>query len=110
MVFHYFDKFLSEYERRFEREYGYFRPIIEEKHFAPSKGKAEMIRKVYETDPLLCPRCGGEMRIIAFIEDHKVIDRIIRHLKLTFETERPPPPQILQQELLMAAEERREYF
>ncbi len=37
-----------------------------------------MIRKVYETDPLLCPRCGGEMRIIAFIEDRKVIDRIIR--------------------------------
>ena len=69
-----------------------------------------MIRKVYETDPLLCPRCGGEMRIIAFIEDHKVIDRIIRHLKLTCEAERPPPPQITQQELLMAAEERREYF
>ncbi len=84
--------------------------IIEEEHFAPSKGWAEMIRKVYETDPLLCPRCGGEMRIIAFIEDHKVIDRIIRHLKLTFEAERPLPPQITQQELLMAAEERREYF
>ena len=50
------------------------------------------------------------MRIIAFIKDHKVIDRIIRHLKLTFEAERPPPSQILQQELLMAAEKRLEYF
>ena len=29
--------------------------------FVPSRGWAEMIRKVYETDPLLCPRCGGQM-------------------------------------------------
>jgi hypothetical protein len=28
------------------------------------------------------------MKIISFIEDHKVIDRIIRHLELTFEAER----------------------
>ncbi len=25
------------------------------------------IRKVYETDPLVCPKCRGEMRIISFI-------------------------------------------
>ena len=50
------------------------------------------------------------MTIASFIEDHKVIDKIIRHLKLTFEAERPPPPHVLQQELLMAAEERGEYF
>lgn len=24
----------------------------------PSKGWAEMIRKVYEVDPMICPRCG----------------------------------------------------
>ena len=76
----------------------------------PSKGWAEMIRKVYEVDPLLCPTCGGQMSIIAFIEDHKVIDKIIDHLKLTFMAERLPPPQRVQQELLMAAEEREEYF
>jgi hypothetical protein len=86
-------------------------PIIEqEEAFVPSKGWAEMIRKVYEVDPLICPSCGGQMKIIAFIEDHKVIDRIIAHLKLTFEAERPPPPHVLQQELLMAAEESGEYF
>jgi hypothetical protein len=76
----------------------------------PAKGWAEMIRKVYEVDPLLCPSCGGRMRIISFIEDHKVIDRIIRHLELTFEAERPPPHHHVHQELLMAAEERGEYF
>jgi hypothetical protein len=31
------------------------------------------------------------MSIISFIEEPKTIDRIIRHLKLTFEAERPPP-------------------
>ena len=69
-----------------------------------------MTRKVYEVDPLLCPTCGGQMRIISFIEDPKSIDKIIRHLKLSFQAERPPPSQIVQQELLVAAEEREEYF
>jgi hypothetical protein len=50
------------------------------------------------------------MRTISFIEEPKTIDRIIRHLELTFETERPPPPRVVQQHLLMAAEEREEYF
>jgi hypothetical protein len=86
-------------------------PIIEEEpRYVPSKGWAEMIRKVYEVDPLLCPRCGGQMRVIAFIEEPKVIDKIICHLRLTFEAERPPPPRIVQQKLLMAAEEKGEYF
>ena len=86
-------------------------PIIEEEpDYVPSKGWAEMIRRVYEVDPLCCPSCGGQMRIISFIEEPKIIDRIIAHLKLTFEAERPPPPHIAHQELLMAAEERGEYF
>lgn len=85
-------------------------PIIEdETSFLPSRGWAEMIRKVYEVDPLICPKCAGQMRIISFIEDHKVIDKIIDHLKLTFAAERPPPPQA-QPQLIMAAEERMEYL
>jgi hypothetical protein len=76
----------------------------------PGLGWVGMIRKVYEIDPLLCPSCGGKMSIISFIEEPKTIDRIIRHLELTFEAERPPPPHHIQQELLMAAEESGEYF
>jgi hypothetical protein len=57
-------------------------------------------------DTLRCPQCGGEMKVISFIEDHKVIDKIIRHLKLVFHAERPPTPQVVQQEPLMEAEER----
>ena len=50
------------------------------------------------------------MRIIVLIEDSKAIDRIIYHLKLNFEAERPPPPYNIQHELLMVTEESGEYF
>ena len=33
-------------------------------------------------DPLLCPRCHHEMRIIALIDEADVIERILRHLGL----------------------------
>lgn len=69
-----------------------------------------MIRKVYELDQLLCPSCGGWMRVIFFIEESKVTDSIVASLKLTFEAERPPPPQVFHQELLMAKEESAEYL
>jgi len=38
----------------------------------PSKGWAEMIRKVYEVDPMICPRCGGRMKVVAFLTDYAV--------------------------------------
>ena len=31
----------------------------------PSKGWAEMIRKVYGVDPMICARCGGRMKVMA---------------------------------------------
>ena len=43
---------------------------------------AKMIRKVYEVDPLLCPRCGVQMRVISLIEDPAVIERILSWLGL----------------------------
>jgi transposase len=84
--------------------------IEEELRPIPSKGWAEMIRKVYEVDPMACPRCGGRMKIISFLTDYAVVDRIIDHLKLTFFAERPPPPQVAYQEVLVAAEAPTEYF
>jgi hypothetical protein len=85
--------------------------IMEEKlRPIPSKGWAEMIRKVYEVDPMVCPQCGGTMKIIAFIKEYAVADRIIDHLKLTFVAERPPPTHLVYQEVLMAAETSAEYL
>jgi len=42
---------------------------------------AELIRLIYAVDPLACPRCGGPMRVIALIQEPKVIDRILSHLR-----------------------------
>ncbi len=41
-----------------------------------------MIKKVYAADSLLCQRCGGAMRIIAFIDQPDVIEKILTHLGL----------------------------
>jgi len=69
-----------------------------------------MIKKVYEVNPLTCPLCQGEMRIIAFLTDHAVVDRIINHLKLTSVTNKPTPLLLAYQEVLLAAEAGAEYF
>jgi hypothetical protein len=52
----------------------------------------ELIRRIYEVDPLVCPRCQAEMRVVAFIIDHAVVDKILRHLqRKEAERERGPP-------------------
>jgi len=162
MLFHNFDRFLTVYESRFEKEWGMDRAGIfrrlprlgdsrlaeifaremlrllagqgvlspewaerilswrhtgfnvhsrvpvalgmleEESPRVPSRGWAEMTRKVYEVDPMICPRCGGRMRVVAFLTEYAVIDRIIRHLGLTFVAEKPPPAHVFEQVALTA--------
>ena len=43
---------------------------------------AKLIRKVYEVDPLVCPKCGLQMRVISLVEDPAVIERILSWLGL----------------------------
>ena len=31
-----------------------------------NKSWSRLLKKIYEVDPLICPKCGGNMRIIAF--------------------------------------------
>jgi hypothetical protein len=78
--------------------------IVEDPLPVPSKGWAEMIRKVYEVDPMVCPRCGGRMRVAAFLTECAVVDRIIRHLELTFVAEKPSPSRIFAQVALTEVE------
>lgn len=52
---------------------------------------AALIRKVYEVDPLVCPKCGGEMKIIAFIDDAAVIRKILDHLGISLSSGTDPP-------------------
>jgi hypothetical protein len=44
------------------------------------RGWAQLIRRVYEVDPLVCPRCQGVMCVVAFITEPRVIRRILDHL------------------------------
>lgn len=41
---------------------------------------ALLLARIYEVLPLLCPKCGGEMKIIAFITEGTVIREILGHL------------------------------
>jgi len=45
---------------------------------------ARMIQRVYEVDPLCCSQCGGQMKIISFIERNQanVTEPILRHCGL----------------------------
>jgi len=52
---------------------------------AASRSWRELIRRIYEVDPLVCP-CGGTLRVIAFLTERAVVERILRHLGLW-----PPP-------------------
>jgi hypothetical protein len=55
------------------------------------KNWARLIQKIYEVDPLTCPKCHGPMRVISFIEDQNVIKKILKHLNLWEVKPRPPP-------------------
>jgi len=53
---------------------------------------AALIKLVYEVDPLKCPKCGGVMKIVSFIEDDSVIERILRHCNLWKDLPSRGPP------------------
>ena len=55
------------------------------------KNWARLIQKIYEADPLTCPKCSGKMKILSFIEDPEVIKKILKHLGLWDIKARPPP-------------------
>ena len=52
---------------------------------------ARLIHKIYEVNPLTCPKCTGSMRILCFIEDELLIEKILKHLGLWEREARPPP-------------------
>ena len=45
---------------------------------------AQLIRHVFEVDPLTCTSCGAQMKILAFITPSQkvVLDRILDHLNM----------------------------
>ena len=47
---------------------------------------------MYEIEPLVCRRCGAEMRVVSFITDPRVVRRVVDHLRKRDRVSRPPPP------------------
>jgi hypothetical protein len=41
---------------------------------------ARLIRRIYSVDPLLCPYCGAEMKIVAFVVEPQSLRRLLRSL------------------------------
>jgi hypothetical protein len=58
---------------------------------------AALIQRIYEIDPLKCPKCGGEMKFISFIEKHQadVIEKILKHCDLWHGRHNRGPPAML---------------
>ena len=47
-----------------------------------------LLARIYDVLPLLCPACGGPMRIVSFITDPHLVVAILEHLELPC----TPPP------------------
>ena len=56
---------------------------------------AQLLRRIYEVDPLACPRCAAPLRIVAVLTDPAVITRILVHRARSVaraQHSRSPPP------------------
>ena len=52
---------------------------------------AMLIIKIYEVDPLRCPNCRKQMRIISILEAGPIVKKILEHLDL-WDTRNYDPP------------------
>jgi len=50
-----------------------------------------LIARIYEVFPLVCPRCGGSMRILAFVTEGVQIRRILEHFGVDIQAPRIAP-------------------
>ena len=61
---------------------------------------AKLLKRVFDLDLEHCPNCGGELRIIAAIQEQPVIEKILTHLGLQA---RAPPRAPARGQALQAA-------
>jgi hypothetical protein len=55
---------------------------------------ARLISKVFHADPLICRKCGGKLKVVAYLQDQVAIRRILAHLGLIPPQEPKPPPAV----------------
>ena len=68
---------------------------VPEDHCEESARKATVswargMKRIFNVDPLICPRCGETMKIKAFLSDSREIERLCSNLGI--EPWRAPPP------------------
>jgi hypothetical protein len=59
---------------------------------AINKRWAELIYRIYEVDPLTCPRCESPMKLLAFITEPALIRKILNHLDIKASERAPSSP------------------
>lgn len=55
----------------------------------------------YQDDPMICPECGGAMKIVSIIDRHQkdVVKKILKHCDLWNDSSPPLAPNLLEAEL-----------
>jgi len=53
----------------------------------------EVLKMLNEVDPLVCPKCQGQMKIIFIIDDFEIIDKLLKHLNL-WDIRNHDPPEV----------------
>jgi hypothetical protein len=51
-----------------------------------------LIKRINEVDPLVCPSCDSEMKVIAFITERDVVASILKHLECKVGQKARGPP------------------
>ncbi|WKZ57680.1 MAG: transposase zinc-binding domain-containing protein [Bdellovibrionota bacterium] len=74
------------------------RATTEEQKGAPSVSWAACMKRIFEIDPLECPRCKGQMRIVAFLTDEREILKIADSLRIPRPQAPPKIPHAPEQE------------
>jgi hypothetical protein len=69
-------------------------PIIAASTRLARRRWAMLIQRIYQADPLLCPKCGGTMKIISFVEDRQgdAVRRLLQHCGLWRDPPSRAPP------------------
>jgi hypothetical protein len=51
-----------------------------------------LIPRIWHVEPLHCPVCQNPMRVIALMDDARVVEKILRHLAVWHDPPARPPP------------------
>jgi hypothetical protein len=93
--------YYGHYARRTTKHIGKKRPTDDGNQRNASHRKtlrrrwANLIRRVFQTDPLICQKCGGKMRVVSFITEPNVIRQILDHLEKRNSRDPPVSPDSL---------------